>query len=224
MNLHATIMEWSYLWRARFRRRRYDYFWRSIGQSVGPGWWLDLGGGPGSYFLTQFPERRRLILLEINQGELRQALGQYPEARGVVADGQHLPFKNQSVACIFCNSVIEHVPDPAQLAREVQRVGRNYFVQTPNGNFPLETHSAIPVPFYRWMPRAWRAKICRALKTPWEYVESVTYVSEANLRRYFPATRIERERVWGLTKSFYVLSVRPPREPSSPDSPTAKKQ
>ena len=48
---------------------------------------------------------------------------------------------------VFSNSVIEHVEtyeNQRRMAAEIRRVGRRYFVQTPNRHFPLEPHFLVP--------------------------------------------------------------------------------
>lgn len=122
----------------------------------------------------------------------------------VVADGEHLPFKDGAFACIFCNSVIEHVANPDLLAQEIQRTGYRFFVQTPNGDFPLETHSTIPIPFYQALPVRLKYFLCKLLGASFNYIESVTYVKESQLRQLFPSAQIEYERWFDQVKSFYV--------------------
>jgi SAM-dependent methyltransferase len=123
----------------------------------------------------------------------------------VVADGGRLPLADLSVAVTVCNSVIEHVDDPAALARETRRVGEGFFLQTPNGGFPFETHSFIPIPCYSLIP--WtrpRRFVCRVFGADFEYVSSVHYLPEQRLGLLFPEARIIYEKVLGLKKSFYV--------------------
>lgn len=194
--------------RARSRARRYRYFWNVIGQRVNAGLWLDLGGGPGSYFLAHFGRPEAVVLVDVFEPELREAKERYPGVHCVRADGQRLPFRNATIACTFCNSVIEHVADPRALAIEIQRVSQRFFLQTPNGRFPLETHSLVPIPIYQLLPRVLRRLLCNLFGTSFDYLASVTYVSERELRRLFPGATIARERVLGLVKSYYVFSVR----------------
>jgi ubiquinone/menaquinone biosynthesis C-methylase UbiE len=127
----------------------------------------------------------------------------------VVADGERLPFADRSVAATVCNSVIEHVENAHALATEIRRVSAAYFVQTPNGRFPLELHAKVPIPLYRWVPsRRLRRGLCRLFGGDYEYIESVRYLSDRELARMFPEARIVRERWLGLTKSFYVIRPR----------------
>ena len=53
--------------------------------------------------------------------------------------------------------MIEHVGDAQsqrRFAREVARVGRAYWVQTPNRWFPVEQH--LLTPFVHWLPKPWQ--------------------------------------------------------------------
>ncbi len=206
MSLHQLLIRLRYAQSARYRRQRYEFFWQKIGQTVKDGYWLDLGGGPGSYFLSFCPDQARVVLVDIDANELQHARERYPLVQCVLADGQNLPFKEGAFDCIFCNSVIEHVPNPGALASEIRRAGQRFFVQTPNGDFIFETHSAIPLPFYHFLPVALKRSGCKLFGASYEYVSSVTYVSRAQLARLVPAGTIEAERAFGLVKSFYVFS------------------
>jgi hypothetical protein len=107
-----------------------------------------------------------------------------------------------------CNSVIEHVDDPDALAAEVRRVSWGYFLQTPHGGFPLETHSFIAIPFYNLIPWMWlRRFVSKIFRANFEYVSSVRYLPEQRLRFLFPEATITYEKVLGLRKSFYVYRL-----------------
>jgi ubiquinone/menaquinone biosynthesis C-methylase UbiE len=169
---------------------------------------LDLGGGPASFFAAHFPEPGRVVLVDQRRGAVLQARDRVPGLRLVVADGQRLPLADDSIGTTICNSVIEHVEDAAALAAEIRRVSRAYFVQTPNGRFPLELHAPVPIPLYRWIPwAAARRALCRLFGGNFAYIERVRYLSEAELTRLFPEAEIVRERFLGMTKSYYVIAM-----------------
>jgi hypothetical protein len=136
----------------------------------------------------------------------------------VFADGCVLPFRDASFDVVFSNSVIEHVGDAASQARfaaEVRRVGRAYWVQTPNRRYFLETH--LLTPFVHWLPPAWQARLLRH-GSVWEwivrpapdrreyylrhYLTRVRLLTARDLGRLFPGARILRERALGWTKSL----------------------
>ncbi len=77
----------------------------------------------------------------------------------VGADGCLLPFRDGEFDIVFSNSVIEHVgsaENQRAFAGEIARIGRSFWVQTPNQGFPVEQH--LMVPFVHQLPKAWRPK------------------------------------------------------------------
>jgi hypothetical protein len=91
------------------------------------------------------------------------------------------------------------------------RVGRRYFVQTPARWFPIEPHFLFP--FFGVLPVRARAWLLRNLHIGWRYeiatrdesfavARSVRLVGGRDLRDMFPGSRLYRERLGGLTKSY----------------------
>lgn len=196
---------------ARFRRRRMQRFLREF-RVTSETRILDIGGTPDCWDLID--ERPRLVLLNTPRAkeELRGA------ASWVAGDGRALPFADGAFDIVFSNSVIEHVGDAAsqeRFAREVARVGRSYWVQTPNRWFPVEQHLLTPI--VHWLPRSWQRAIVPRF-TVWSLIARVDaeqrrfylehYLSDVKLlgarevRRLFPGASLIRERVLGVTKSF----------------------
>ena len=119
--------------------------------------------------------------------------------------------------------MIEHVGDAEsqrRFAREVARVGRAYWVQTPNRWFPVEQH--LLTPLVHWLPKPWqrwivpRFTVWGALVRPSadrrafylaHYLDDVRLLSAAEFAALFPGARVIRERVCGWTKS--LVAVRP---------------
>src|SRR4051794_26662392 len=63
---------------------------------------------------------------------------------------RRLPFADNEFDLAYSNSVLEHVNDRAGLAREIRRVARSWWVQTPAFSFPIEPHALLP--FAHWLP------------------------------------------------------------------------
>jgi len=191
--------------RRRSRRNRYRRVCDILAVESQPGLILDLGGGPASFFAGMFPRPGQVVLADINFEEARRAKRLTPELRVVVANGERLPFASGSLGATVCNSVIEHVDHPADLAADIRRVSRRYFVQTPNGRFPLETHSYIAIPFYNLIPwQKTRRWVCGLFRGSYAYVSSVRYLPESRLATLFPDAVVDYEKAFGLTKSFYI--------------------
>src|SRR5207237_8356757 len=89
---------------------------------------------------------------------------------------------------VFSNSVIEHVGNAdkrKEFAREVLRLGRSYWVQTPSMWFPMEAHCGMP--FWWFYPEAIRRFFIKgwSKKLPaWtSMVEETSVVTKAELSR-----------------------------------------
>ena len=77
------------------------------------------------------------------------------------------------------NSVIEHVGNWERIklmAKEVDRIAKYYFIQTPNYGFPVEPHYMVP--FIHWLPRPWQTRIL--MKTAHYDFDRATKGFEAN--------------------------------------------
>jgi len=168
---------------------------------------LDIGGHDLNWnYLTVKPD---LTILNIEAIQMTSE-----SARQVMGDGCKLPFGDKTFDLAFSNSVIEHVPDQKAFADEILRVGRSYYVQTPNFWFPIEPHFLAPVIHY--LPTSWRRKLGRRF-TGWgliakpsqtevdDFVESTHLLKTSEMQGFFPKSRIEREKVLGLTKSVIVV-------------------
>jgi SAM-dependent methyltransferase len=128
--------------------------------------------------------------------------------RFVQANATALPFGDGAFDIAHSNSVIEHIVDPddrRRFASEMRRVGRRYFVQTPNRCFPVEPHSLLP--FIHWLPRKWGQRLWR-FGVSGDPFDQTKLLGRAELARLFPDARIVRERFGPLTKS--LVAVGPP--------------
>ena len=194
-----------------FRRRRMRRFVREF-QVTSQTRILDIGGTPDCWELIAEWPRVTLLNTPRAKDDLRGAVS------WVAGDGRALPFRDGAFDIVFSNSVIEHVGDAAsqeRFAREVARVGRAYWVQTPNRWFPVEQH--LLTPFVHWLPRSWQRAIVPRF-TVWSvvvpvspdrrrfylehYLSDVRLLSAGELRGLFPGARLIRERVLGWTKSL----------------------
>ena len=107
---------------------------------------LDIGAS-GEVFLRYtlediYPYLERITAGGYEFAEVESARHFYPRARYSVFDGCALPFPDCSFDLVFSNAVIEHILGPgrqAQFAREIMRVGKSWFVTTPNYWYPFES-------------------------------------------------------------------------------------
>jgi SAM-dependent methyltransferase len=83
---------------------------------------LDVGGGPGFFRDAFVAAGASYLALDADVGELSGFGGAVEDS--VVGSGMQLPFRDTSVDVAFSSNVLEHVPDPWLMAREMLRVTR----------------------------------------------------------------------------------------------------
>jgi SAM-dependent methyltransferase len=177
----------------RFRARRMALLASTVGLTRDTRV-LDVGGTIDIWRLA--PVMPRLVLL--NMQRARYEVGGAEAV--VLGDGTRLPFADQSFDLVFSNSVIEHVGSRAQQARfaaEIARVGKRFWVQTPNRYFPIEQH--LWTPFLHWLPRASGEQHEYYVR---HYLDSIRLLTASDLRALFPGATVRRERFLGWTKSL----------------------
>lgn len=115
------LMDWPMdaMGMGRLRRRLWE---QAQGRRV-----LEVGVGTGRN-LPHYPRDLRVVAVDLSPGMLRRAVRQ-SERLGrpvdfVLADAQHLPFREEAfdtvaATCVFCS-----VPDPVQGLKEMRRVSR----------------------------------------------------------------------------------------------------
>lgn len=114
-----------------------------------------------------------------------------------------LPFEDDAFDLAYSNSVLEHLlPEHRpQFAREVRRVARGWYVQTPAWSFPLEPHALLPA--LHWLPVPWRRRY-------WQLAAGGAF-EEIHLLRRAEMTQLfglpHAERIGPIVKSW--ISIRP---------------
>lgn len=101
-------------------------------QTIKPGETVvDLGSGHNpypradvyvDYFLDDNKHREGVSLVKPKKGKFVEwDLNQYP-----------LPFKDNEFDFVICSHILEHITDPATFLKEVQRIGKRGYIETPN--------------------------------------------------------------------------------------------
>jgi SAM-dependent methyltransferase len=202
----------------RFRRRRTADFLRILGINEETRV-LDVGGTTDIWKLADILPR----LVILNKPYACPETGLANEM--VLGDACRLPFRDKSFDVVFSNSVIEHLGDQAsevRFAAEVTRVGKSYWIQTPNRYFPVDPH--LWTPFVHWLPRRWRSSLVEQF-TVWEWatapnpemrrfyldhcLNAVRLMDQRELLKLFPGASVRKERLCGWTKSLVVFTAEP---------------
>ena len=156
--------------------------------------------------------QRTIVLYNV-----KEAVVSHPAFIGKAGDARAMhEFAAQQFDFVFSNSVIEHVgtyEQQKQMAQEVQRVARRYYVQTPYRYFPIEPH--VLLPFFQFFPLFLRVFLLVHMGSPWgwklknrqeaeAYLRSIRLLTKKELRALFPGARIYEEKFLGFTKSLIV--------------------
>lgn len=174
---------------------------------------LDVGGDAFNWNLID--ARPELTLLNVFEATSELL----PHMTWVVGDGCDLQYDDNAFDVVFSNSVIEHLGSASRqgaFASEIRRVGKSYFVQTPNKRFPIEPH--LIAPFVHYLPRHWQRPLYPY--TGWGLLSRPTVaemdaqfadlrlLNEREFTALFPDAIISKERVAGLVKSLVAARIR----------------
>ncbi len=175
---------------------------------------LDVGVS-GEVFLQYsledvYPFPQRIVAGGYVPREIFAAREHYLQPQYALFDGCSLPFPDQSFDLVFSNAVIEHVLGPGRqekFAKEMMRVGKSWFVTTPNFWYPFETHHHLP--FFQFLPRSLQMAYNRLFGThiPKGTVQELGLLSAREMQRLFPTGKIAKVRVtfWPETIVAYYL-------------------
>jgi hypothetical protein len=189
-----------------FRHRRFGDFDRFL---AGVEKIIDFGGTPQIWLSIG---RRNVVLLNIDEQEV-------PAGFLVVkGDARKTSFPDKCFDFAFSNSTIEHVgtwEDQQAFARELRRVGKRVYCQTPARGFFFEPHYFTP--FVTWfgflLKQYWFVRYCTYYGIKWKpsRVQVMDFQSHLRLLKYremqhlFPDCTIRRERFLGMTKSYIAI-------------------
>jgi ubiquinone/menaquinone biosynthesis C-methylase UbiE len=197
-----------------FMGKRFELFKKLMKPLKKPLKILDIGGTFTYWQILGLTDRPdvRITLLNL----VRQKI-QSKNVRAIVGDARNLGiFKNKQFDVVYSNSLIEHLPnfkEQATLAKEIGRIGKRYYVQTPNRYFFMEPHFLVP--FFYLIPDSMKPMAIRILSPKWwlktkynddyaEWVKSVRLLDKKELEKIFKGGSIHEEKFLFFTKSFVV--------------------
>lgn len=195
---------WSFA--GYFRRKRFSGFHEFL---LGVDTIIDFGGTPS---IWRAVGRDGVVLLNID--EQKTPSGFTP----IKGDARKTGFRDASFDLAFSNSTIEHVgtwEDQKQFAREIRRVGKRIYCQTPARWFFFEPHYFTP--FVHWfgflVSKYWIVRYCTFYGLRWKPSREQVYDFQSHLRlltysemrQLFPDCTIYKERFLGMTKAYIAI-------------------
>jgi hypothetical protein len=179
---------------------------------------LDIGAS-GEVFLRYtfedvYPYPERIAAGGYRFQEVASARCHYPKCSYAVFDGCQLPFADRSFDLVFSNAVIEHIigaERQKRFADEVMRVGKSWFVTTPNYWYPFESHYHLPL--IQFLPAEMQRAYNRWFGShiPQGRLAELALLSARQLQRLFPTGRIAKVRVTFWPETLVAYYVDPAR-------------
>lgn len=178
---------------------------------------LDIGGeldGRAQQLLERLPDKSRLVAVNILHNHLARIRSAYSEVVSVQASATDLPFADGAFDFVYSNAVLEHVGDlqaQARMAAEVRRVGKRWFLTTPNRWYPFEFH--VRMPLVSWLPAKWMHKVAYQ----WGYdhgqqryrrgcdYSDVRLLTARQLRAMFPDSLVLKPRITFWPETLVVV-------------------
>jgi SAM-dependent methyltransferase len=148
---------------------------------------LDLGSGVGGYSAEMARQGARVISLDL----VKLSYPSAPNQVHLIADALYAPLQDESVDCVFCASLIEHVRDPAALLHSIWRVlrrGGYCYLSFPPFYSPRGGHELSP---FHYLGDKGAIRLGKCRRRP-------EWVSELHQPCTMPGSLSELYRHWGL--------------------------
>lgn len=202
----------------QFRNKRFAFFESQLkklknGKTINI---LDVGGTESFWENRGYHEKKNIKITLLN---LTKFETHYPNMVSVKGDACNLSeFADNSFDLVFSNSVIEHLytsENQKLMADEVQRVGKNYYIQTPYKYFFVEPHYLLP--YFQFLPKKTKifvlskTKLSRGTKISHkeakDQAEQIILLSKNKMKELFPEAKIYQEKFLGMTKSITAYKI-----------------
>lgn len=198
----------------RFRAKRFKLFLNLLNQietqkAINI---LDIGGTEIYWERMNFTNNPNTHITLLNLEEVPVKNKNFKSVKGDACDLSM--FKDRQFDIVYSNSVIEHLfsfKNQKKMADEIRRVGKNYFIQTPNFYFPIEPHWLFP--FFQFLPFNSRVfltknfnlghyKKSHTKEAAQRAVNEVKLLTPKEMKQLLPDGELYREKFLGLTKSI----------------------
>jgi SAM-dependent methyltransferase len=164
--------------------------------------------------IDTYPWKNNFAVVNISQEHISAIKKRYPEVETVVCDACELPWPDKSFDVVFSNAVIEHLGSferQKTMAAEIMRVGKRWFVATPNRWFPFEFHMRLP--FVTWLPGKNYLRIGHIISynhVRGKYMfgakrDDLRLMSARELEECFPGSKIIKQRVTFMAETLIAV-------------------
>lgn len=181
---------------------------------------LDVGAeiSPNSEYNVQFigcyPWKNNVSAINLSSEHISLIKQYYPEVDVQVGDACNLPWEDKHFDIVYSNAVIEHLGTferQKKMATEIMRVGKSWFVTTPNRWYPFEFH--LRLPFVTWLPRNGYIRFGQVISynhMKKKYMagirrDDLRLMTAKDLKHCFPTSRIIKQRVTFMAETLICV-------------------
>lgn len=166
-------------------------------------------------FIDSYPCKRRISAINRSEDHVAIIKQVYPEIDARVGDACALPWCDKYFDIVYSNAVIEHVGDFEKqklMAKEIMRVGKAWFITTPNRWYPFEFHMRLPL--ITWLPGNSYNHVGRIISYNHLHkrytfghrgVNNLRLMTARELRQCFPNSRVVKQRVTFMTETLIII-------------------
>ena len=199
------------------RKKRFAFFAGFCSKLKKPVSIIDLGGSDYHWRNSRFRDNLNFHITIVNTEQ--QNINDIRNLCFIKKDIRDLKFfDNREFDIVYSNSLFEHInnfDEQKILASEIQRIGKHYFIQTPNYYFPVEPHFLFP--FFQFMSEGMKKKLIMKMDLGWykkqddekkaaELAQSIRLLKKSELMKMFPHGKLYKEKYFLLNKSFIIYS------------------
>jgi len=181
---------------------------------------LDIGaeadpfGARGLQLIDSYPWKHRISVINVSPEHILSIKKLYPEIEAVIGDACKLPWPDKCFDVVYSNAVIEHLGSlekQHKMASEIMRVGKRWFVTTPNRWYPFEFHMRLP--FVTWLPGngyLWAGRIVSYNHVKKRYTfgskgTDLRLMTAQELKCCFPTSNVIKQRVTFIAETLIVV-------------------
>jgi SAM-dependent methyltransferase len=166
--------------------------------------------------IDSYPWKENLAAINISSQQISDIKKHYPQIDARVGDALNLPWPDKYFDVVYSNAVIEHMGDfenQKKMAAEVMRVGKRWFITTPNRWYPFEFHSRLPlVTWLPWHGYLWIGRLVSYNHEQRKYEfgterSNTRLMTAKEVKQCFPCSQVIKQRITFMAETLIAIGA-----------------